>query len=54
MILYKTIRGEVPGQDFTDELITSQLISPPTLHLCKASVKTQAGLDSFTAGPSPH
>lgn len=50
----KTRGSEVPGQDFIDDLITFQLMSPPTLFLCKTSVKIQAGLDSFTARPSPH
>lgn len=54
MILCKTRGGEVPGQDFIDDQITFQLMAPPTLFLCETSVKIQAGLNSFTARPSPH
>lgn len=48
MILGERKEGKVSGQDFIDDLITFQPMSPPTLLLCKTSVKTQASLDSFT------
>lgn len=42
MILGERKEGKVSGQDFIDDLITFQPMSPPTLLLCKTSVKTQA------------